>query len=89
MASTVVNVRVDDETREGLERLAVAMDRPKAQLAARAIVEYVRRNSWQVAAIEEGLAQLDRGEGGSLEDAMAAIDRVIDAEEARQAGRAG
>ena len=89
MASTVLNVRVDDETREGLERLSVAMDRPKAQLAARAIAEYVQRNRWQIAAIEEGLAQLDRGEGVSLEDAMAAMDRVIDAEEARQAGRAG
>jgi len=57
---------VDDETCDALNRLAVAMDRPKAQLAARAIAEYVRRNSWQIAAIEEGLAQLDHGEGVSL-----------------------
>ncbi len=89
MASTVLNVRVDDETCDALDRLAVAMDRPKAQLAARAIAEYVRRNSWQIAAIEEGLAQLDCGEGVSLEEAVAAMDRVIDAEEARQADRAG
>ncbi len=77
MATTVMNVRLDSETKEALDRLAREMNRPRARLAARAIEEYVQRNSWHVAAIKEGIRQLDAGQSVDFNEAMDELDRII------------
>jgi predicted transcriptional regulator len=77
MATTVVNVRITDETKEALDLLAREMDRPRAQLAARAIAEYVQRNTWQIAAIKEGIAQLDAGLSHDFDEVTAELDALI------------
>jgi len=82
VATTVMNVRLDTETKEALDQLAREMDRPRAQLAARAIAEYVRRNSWQIAAIKEGIRQLDAGQSHDFDEVMGELDAIIDHEEA-------
>ena len=81
MATTVMNVRLDTRTKEALDLLAREMDRPRAQLAARAIVEYVQRNAWQIATIKEGLGQLDAGQSHDFDEVMAELDAIIDREE--------
>lgn len=86
MASTVMNVRLDSETKEALDLLAREMDRPRSQLAARAIAEYVRRNAWQVAAIKEGLGQLDAGQSHDFDQVIGELDAIITEEEAARAG---
>ncbi len=86
MASTVMNVRLSAETREALDLLAREMDRPRAQLAARAIAEYVQRNAWQIAAIKEGIRQLDAGQSYDFEDVMDELDTIIAREEAAREG---
>ncbi len=77
MATTVMNVRLDSETKEALDLLARDMNRPRAHLAARAIEEYVRRNAWHVAAIKEGIKQLDAGQSVDVDDVMDELDRII------------
>ncbi|HZS90412.1 MAG TPA: CopG family ribbon-helix-helix protein [Chloroflexota bacterium] len=86
MATTVMNVRLDAETKEALDLLAREMDRPRAHLAARAIAEYVQRNAWQIAAIKEGIRQLDAGQSYDYDDVMAELDGIIAGEEAGRAG---
>ena len=81
MATTVINVRLDTRTKEALDLLAREMERPRAQLAARAIAEYVQRNAWQIAAIKEGLRQLDAGQSHDLDEVMEELDTLIAQEE--------
>ena len=86
MATTVMNVRLDSETKEALDLLARQMDRPRAHLAARAIAEYVQRNAWQIAAIKEGLGQLDAGQSHDFDDVLDELDAIIAQEEAAREG---
>jgi predicted transcriptional regulator len=77
MATAVMNVRLDAKTKEALDLLAREMDRPRAQLAARAISEYVQRNAWQIAAIKQGIAQLDAGQSHDFDEVMDELDSII------------
>jgi len=85
MATMVMNVRLDTETKEALDLLAREMDRPRAHLAARAIAEYVQRNAWQIAAIKEGMCQLDAGQSHDFDEVMEELDSMIVQEEAAHA----
>ncbi len=85
MATMVMNVRLDTETKEALDLLAREMDRPRAHLAARAIAEYVQRNAWQIAAIKEGMRQLDAGQSHDFDEVMEELDALIVQEEAARA----
>jgi predicted transcriptional regulator len=86
MATTIVNVRLNTETKEALDLLAQEMDRPRAYLAARAIEDYVQRNSWQVAAIKEGIRQLDAGQSHDFDEVLEELDAIIAEEEAEREG---
>jgi predicted transcriptional regulator len=86
VATTIMNVRLDAETKEALDLLAREMDRPRAYLAARAIVEYVERNAWQIAAIKEGLHQLDVGQSHDFDEVLEELDTIIVQEEAAREG---
>jgi predicted transcriptional regulator len=84
----MIKVRLDAATREALDLLAREMDRPRAQLAARAITDYVQRNTWQVAAIKAGLHQLDAGQSHDYDEVMGELDTIIAEEERARAGQA-
>ena len=86
MATTVVNVRLDTQTKEALDLLAREMDRPRAHLAARAIAEYVQRNTWQIAAIKEGIRQLDAGQSHDFDVVLQELEAIIVQEEAVREG---
>ncbi|MGJ4858302.1 CopG family ribbon-helix-helix protein [Labrys sp. KB_33_2] len=55
-------VRLADETTDRLDRLAAKLDRSRSYVAARAIEDFVARESWQLAEIEAGLADANRGD---------------------------
>lgn len=86
MATTVMNVRLDSETKEALDVLARELDRPRAHLAAGAIAEYVRRSAWQIVAIKEGMRQLDAGQSHDFDEVMGELDAIIAEGEARGEG---
>lgn len=54
-----------------LARLAAATDRPKSWLLERALDAYLDAQAWQVAHIEQGLAQLRRGKSIGHDDMAA------------------
>jgi len=57
----VTSIRLSDEVANKLDRLATAVDRPRAWLIEQAITRYLDEEAWQVAAIEEALASYRSG----------------------------
>jgi predicted transcriptional regulator len=66
--TTIVTARIDTRLKAKLEALARSTKRSKSFLAAEAIAAYVELNEWQIAEIEAGIAELDRGEVLSMEE---------------------
>jgi RHH-type transcriptional regulator, rel operon repressor / antitoxin RelB len=59
--SEPVTLRLDQKTRRRLDRLAKATERSRAALAADAVRQYLDLNEWQIAAIEAGVREANRG----------------------------
>ena len=69
--SVMLSFRVSGEKASILDRLAKSTERSKSWLLERALDDYLASQAWQVAAVEEGLADVEAG-------------RVISHEEMRQ-----
>lgn len=63
--STTMTIRLDDELKEQLDRLAAATQRSKSFLASEAIREFIELNEWQVQEIEQALVEANAGEFAS------------------------
>ena len=63
--STTMTIRLDDELKEQLDRLAAATQRSKSFLASEAIREFIELNQWQVQEIQQALKEADAGEFAS------------------------
>lgn len=72
--STTMTIRIDDEIKDRLDRLAESTQRSKSFLAAEAIREYVVSNEWQIAEVNAALAEADAGDFASEKD-IAALAR--------------
>jgi predicted transcriptional regulator len=75
MASTTMTIRLDDEVRDRLDRLAAATQRSRSYLAAAAIEQYVELQSWQVSEIEQALKEADAGDFATDEEVAAVAKR--------------
>jgi RHH-type transcriptional regulator, rel operon repressor / antitoxin RelB len=60
--STTMTIRLDDDVKERLDRLAESTNRSKSFLAAEAVREFVDINEWQVAEVRAALKEADAGE---------------------------
>lgn len=60
-----MTVRLEDEIKERLERLAISTQRSKSFLAAEAIRQFVESNEWQVAETQAALVEADAGDFAS------------------------
>lgn len=87
-ASTTMTIRVSPETKRKLERIAGETRRSKSFLAAEAVSAYVERELEIIDGIRRGMADAEAGRVVSHEDAMAELHAVIDAAEAKRAGKA-
>ena len=67
-SSTTISIRVPSATRKQLEHLAEATGRSKSFLTSQALEDYLKRESWQVAAIQKGVAAAERGEFAGEEE---------------------
>ncbi len=74
---TAFTVRLPDEVTDKLDQLAEKLDRSRSYMAARAIEDYVAREEWQLAEIEAGVAEADRGEFGTPEDLANIIGKYV------------
>ena len=57
--STTMTVRLEDDVKKRLDRLAGVTERSKSFLAAEAIRTYVENNEWQLAEIRAALNEED------------------------------
>jgi len=69
--STTMTIRLEDEVKDRLERLAESTQRSKSFLAAEAIREFVENNEWQIAEIRASLKEADAGDFASERDVAA------------------
>ena len=69
-SSTTISIRVPPSMRKQLEHLAEATGRSKSFLTSQALEDYLKRESWQVAAIQKGVAAAERGEFAREEEVV-------------------
>jgi predicted transcriptional regulator len=69
--STTMTIRLEDEIKERLDRLAESTRRSKSFLAAEAIREFVENNEWQIAEIRAALKEADAGDFATDKDVVA------------------
>lgn len=62
------SLRLSKNLKERLQQLADATGRTKAFLAQDAIEKYLELESWQIAAIQEGIKSADKGDIVSYDD---------------------
>jgi predicted transcriptional regulator len=66
-------VRLPDEVAEKLDALAAKLDRSRSYVAAQAIGDFVEREAWQLADIEAGLHEADKGDFATDAEVAATI----------------
>lgn len=74
MTSTVT-IRLEDVTKDKLEKLAGATHRSRSFLAAEAIKAYVESNEWQINEIHEAIKEADAGDFATEAEVQAVIDK--------------
>jgi predicted transcriptional regulator len=65
MESAVITLRINNETKDKLDKLASATHRSKSFLAAEAINRYLEIEAWQIAEIEQAMIEADKGDFAS------------------------
>ena len=64
MAKETISVRLERKTLDQLSTMAQTTGRTRGALMTHAIEKYVENEAWQVAAIQEAVDELERGEAG-------------------------
>ena len=66
--STTMTLRLEDDVKARLDKLADATQRSKSFLAAEAIREYVENNEWQIREIKAAIKEANAGDFASDEE---------------------
>lgn len=85
-ATRAISFRIGADRLEQLERLAEATDRPRSWHIEQALAAYLDLQAWQVAQIEQSIAELDAGLGIPHEEVKREMARWRRKRKARQAG---
>jgi predicted transcriptional regulator len=75
MATTVLTVRVPEEIKAGLDKLAQATRRSKSFLAEEAIVRYLEIEAWQVGEINQALVEADQEDFATADELNTLLKR--------------
>ena len=73
--TNTVTIRLEETTKNKLEKLADATHRSRSFLAAEAIKAYVDSNEWQINEIHAAIAEADTGDFASDGEVQAVIDK--------------
>lgn len=65
---STVTARIPEETATKLDELAKATNRSKSFIVANALEQFLEEQAWQVARINESIAQADAGEFATEEE---------------------
>jgi predicted transcriptional regulator len=82
--SAPISIRVPADVLEKLDRIAAAIDRPRSWVCLRAIRRYLADEGAEILDVQQGIAELDRGEGMPLDDVMAELEDIITQGEAKR-----
>ncbi|MBP1845633.1 putative transcriptional regulator [Rhizobium petrolearium] len=74
---TAFTIRVPDDVAERLNQLAQKLDRSRSYMAAQAIEDFVAREEWQLAEIEAGIVEADRGDFASDDDVARVVSKYV------------
>jgi len=77
MPTNTFSIRMADEKIDRLDAMAEAMNRTRNHLIHEAVDAYIASTAWQIAHIQEGLADLDAGRMAPQEDVEARTRRVV------------
>ncbi|MER8449588.1 CopG family ribbon-helix-helix protein [Mesorhizobium sp. M1428] len=86
-ASATMTIRVSTETKLKLERIAAVTRRSKSFLAAEAVSAYVDHELEIIEGIKHGIADAAAGRVVPHDEAIAEIDAMIEAAEAKRADK--
>ena len=75
MKEGVFTVRIDPEKQKQLDALAQRLDRSRNYIVNQAIQAFLETHAWQIAQIETGLAEAQRGVFVSDEEMARIFDR--------------
>ena len=82
--SAPISLRVPAELLEQLDRIALAIDRPRSWVCLRALRKYLAEEGAEILDVQEGIAQLDRDEAASFDDVMAELREVVEKTEVKR-----
>lgn len=69
-----ISVRIDDSKLQLLDQLAACMDRDRSYLLNEAIDDYLDVQQWQLAGIDQAIAEADAGHFATEAEVTAAFD---------------
>lgn len=72
MTTGTITVRLEDEVKDRLNRLAESTRRSKSFLASEAIRQFVENNEWQIAETHVALTEADQGDFAATHE----VDRL-------------
>lgn len=83
-SSIPVSLRVPADLIETLDKIAAALERSRSWVMLRALRQYAADEGQEILDVQEGLAELERGEGIPIEDVLAEMDEIIAKAEAKR-----
>jgi predicted transcriptional regulator len=73
---SVMSVRLPEDLSEQLEALDKATGRTKSFLAGQAIRDFINREAWQIAEIQQAIAEADKGDFASDDEMEARFKKM-------------
>jgi predicted transcriptional regulator len=80
-----VSIRVPADVVERLDKVAAILERPRSWVILRAIRQYLANEGQEVLDVQEGIEELERGEGIPFDQVLAEMDEIIAKAEAKRA----
>ncbi len=84
VGSNPISLRVPLDLLEKLDKIAAAIERPRSWVCLRALRQYLADEGAEILDVQEGIAQLDRGDSVPFDDFMAELDEVLAKAEAKR-----
>ena len=81
--SSVVTARIDAETVALIDRVVASRGQSRSKFVAQVLTEAAQREAAFLAFVQQGIDELDRGEGIPHDTVMAELDAMIALQEAR------
>lgn len=65
---TTLSFRTEEETRQQIDKVAESLERDRSWVINEAVANYLQLYNWQLQQIDEGIRELDAGQGYTLDE---------------------